>query len=43
MKKILIIANNADGLFCFRGMLMKALMEQGNDVLESVPYDDNVI
>lgn len=42
MGKILILANNAGGLFRFRGMLMKKLMEQGNDVLASVPYDDNV-
>ena len=43
MGKILFLANNAGGLFRFRDMLMKALMEQGNDVLESVPSDDNVI
>ena len=42
MGKILILANNAGGLLRFRGMLMKTLMEQGNDVLASVPYDDNV-
>ena len=42
MGKILILSNNAGGLFRFRGMLMKTLMEQGNAVLASVPYDDNV-
>lgn len=42
MGKILILANNAGGLLRFRGMLMKTLMEQGNAVLASVPYDDNV-
>lgn len=42
MRKILILSNNAGGLFRFRGMLMKTLMEQGNAVLASVPYDDNV-
>lgn len=42
MKKILIIANNAGGLFRFRGMLIKTLMEQGNDVFASVPFDNSV-
>lgn len=42
MKKILILANNAGGLYRFRGMIMKTLEEQGYDVFASIPYDDSI-
>lgn len=42
MKKILILANNAGGLYRFRGMLMNALMGQGYNLFASIPYDDSI-
>lgn len=42
MSKVLILANNARGLFLFRGMLIQKLIEQGHEVTASVPYDECV-
>lgn len=42
MKKILILANNAGGLYRFRDMLINTLIERGYDVYASMPYDDSV-
>lgn len=40
--KILIIANNATGLYRFRGMLIKELIERGNDVEAILPVANDV-
>ncbi|HHJ3808214.1 TPA: glycosyltransferase [Enterococcus faecium] len=41
-KKILIMANNDDGLYRFRGMLIKNLVDQGNEVIVSLPKGKNI-
>lgn len=40
--RILILANNSGGLYCFREMLMRKLREMGNEVYASTPFDDMV-
>lgn len=42
MSKILIIANNAGGLYDFRGDLIKKLVSLGHTVTASVPATENV-
>lgn len=39
-KNVLVLANNAGGLFRFRGMLLRDLQKKGYTVYASVPYDD---
>lgn len=38
--KILIIANSSGGLYSFRGMLMQALISEGNDIYAITPVND---
>ena len=40
--KILILTNYANGLWLFRKELLMAFMEDGHEVLVSVPPDENV-
>ena len=42
MEKIMVLANDADGLYLFRGMLLEALVNKGYEVIASVPNDDRV-
>lgn len=41
-KKILLIGNNSNGMYLFRGMLISELIKQGNDVVVLTPFDLNV-
>lgn len=41
-KKILILANNSGGLYGFRKELIQKLVYEGNTVIASTPFDDNV-
>ena len=40
--KIVIIANNSNGLYLFRRQLINALIEQGNEVIALTPFDTDV-
>lgn len=40
MKKILILANSPGGLYRFRKELIQTLIEEGNEIFVSVPYDE---
>lgn len=40
LKKILILANSPGGLYRFRKELIQSLIEEGNEVCVSVPYDE---
>ena len=39
--RILILANYANGLYLFRRELVQAFIDEGHDVLVSVPPDEN--
>lgn len=41
-KKIMILANNAGGLYIFREMLIRKLIEQGNSVVISTPFTSRI-
>lgn len=40
--KIVIIANNSNGLFLFRRQLISALIENGHEVVALTPFDTDV-
>lgn len=40
--KIVIIANNSNGLYLFRRQLISALIEQGHEVIALTPFDTDV-
>lgn len=42
MGKILILANNSGGLYRFRKELIIKMIEEGNEVYASTPFDENV-
>ncbi len=41
-RKILIVGNNSNGMYLFRGMLISELVKQGNEVVVLTPFDLNV-
>ncbi|NLM19516.1 MAG: glycosyltransferase family 4 protein, partial [Clostridiaceae bacterium] len=40
--KIVIIANNSNGLYLFRRQLISALVERGHEVIALTPFDTDV-
>lgn len=40
--KIVIIANNSNGLYLFRGQLISTLIKQGHEVIALTPFDTDV-
>ena len=41
-RKILILANNSGGLYRFRKELIQKMIENGDEVYASTPFDDNI-
>jgi len=41
-RKILIVGNNSNGMYLFRGMLISELVRRGNEVVVLIPFDLNV-